>query len=110
MDDITEGMRVADILAMHPQVNFVQRIVHPERSPRMNVGGGKSATHRMAWGEADGKAFVYPTIVEVAPGELVELSPQEAWDYAVKNNELIPFDNPKEADWFSKRYKMFWKD
>jgi hypothetical protein len=110
MDEITQGMWIADILANNPQKNFVQRILHSERSPKLAVGDGQTATHRMAWSEADGKAYVYPTIVEIEPGRLVELPPDKAWQYAVENNELIPFDDPKQADTFSKKYKTFWTD
>jgi hypothetical protein len=106
--EVQDGMKIADVLANHPQMNFVRRIVHPETSPKLRLDNGQDATHRMAWGEANGKYFVFPTVVETAPGKLQDLG-DKAFDYAIKNREMIEFPTPEEADWFSKNYKMFWK-
>ena len=85
MEEIVDGMSIADILAANPQMNFVQRILHPERSPKLPLENGKFATHRMAWGETDGKYFVFPTVVETSPGELVDLG-DKAFDHALQNH------------------------
>ncbi len=43
-------------------------------------------------------------------GELYQLNPKEAIDYAIKNKEFIEFKSAEEADWFSKNYKNIWEE
>ena len=55
-----------------------------------------SSTHSMEWGEADGKYFVYPTVVERG-GKLVDISGEDPFGYAMKTGEYIMFNTPEEA-------------
>lgn len=98
--------KVYQLLQMNQQKQFVDRILHAGRYPVMNLGGGQIATHKMAWGTADGKAYMYPTIV-LQGGKLVELSPDQAFRHAMSTGEYIAFDRPEEAEWFSQAYKMW---
>jgi hypothetical protein len=102
-----EYKKITNILAKNAKKDFVQRILYPENSPVLKNDDDTISTHRMAWGEADGKYYVYPTIIRKAGG-LFELDPDEAFHYAHKTGEYIEFDNPEEADWFSKKYKTIW--
>ena len=36
------------------------------------------------------------------------MSGRDALDYAVSNGDYIEFDNPADAEWFSKNYKKVW--
>ena len=93
---------------MNKNMNFVQRIQNPDKSPFLDLGNGKTASHKMAWGEGDGKYFVYPTIIQQGK-ELKQLDNKSAWQHAMKNKEFMEFNNPEEADWVSRNYKMLWK-
>jgi hypothetical protein len=99
---------IADILEKNKHLNFVQRILEPEKYPRMDFGDGNWGTHRMSW--AGGKPnMVYPNIVQPAANAPLQLlEPQDAMTHAQKTGEFIPFDSPAEADWFGRNYKKFW--
>ena len=101
-------------LAKHQDKNFVQRILQPERHPKLydNVGGiaGKPSTHSMSWGtDENGTAWMYPTVVQGENGQLKRLDKKGAWDHARQYGEMIPFENPIEAAWYSKNYKRVWQ-
>jgi len=95
--------QMTSILAKHANKNFVDRIIRPKAYPSIKRDG-TSMTHRMAWGEADGIYYVYPTIVQHG-NKLVELDPDEAWEYAIQTGESIPFETAEQADFFSRNYK-----
>ena len=101
-------------LMQHKDKNFVQRILKPADYPKLydNPGGllGQPSTHSMA-ADSDGKGnfYVYPTVVQNEKGELVRLPQQQAFDYALKTGQHIPFGQNKDgAIWFSKNYKNVW--
>jgi hypothetical protein len=121
--ELTEIMGILD---QHSDKNFVQRIISPADYPKLydNPGGeaGEPSTHSMAWGEdAQGNAFVYPTVVQGPNGNLQRLGtrerpgpqndPWEAQRHAQETGELIKFGQDKEtAAWFAsdKGYKQIW--
>jgi hypothetical protein len=76
------------------RTNFERRIMNPSLSIKNK--DGSSSTHKMMSFEVDGKYYVAPTIVEVN-NKLVELKPNEAIDYAIKNREYKEFKTEKEA-------------
>jgi hypothetical protein len=102
--------RVNLILTQNASKNFVKRIQSPKNYPTLDLGNGDYATHKMAWGTDDkGVAYVYPTVVyDTIANKLIQLDNRAAWQHAVKNNEFIRFDNPADADWFSRKYKAVW--
>jgi len=105
---------IMGILDTNANKNFVQRIISPENSPKLYDGPdgelGKASTHSMAWGTADGQAFVYPTVVASEGGGLVRLEPEEAWAYARDNDERIAFgQDHAAASRFAKHYKKIWE-
>lgn len=107
--DPTDSSRVASILNLHKEKNFVQRVLNPSQFPTMQLGQGVKATHLMGWANVDGKYIVYPTIIQdKKTKKLKQLSANDAVKYAMDNNEYIPFDDSQSADWFSKNYKSVW--
>ena len=102
---------IKKLMEAHKDKNFVQRILSPNDFPYMDVGGGYKASHQMAWGESDGKYFVYPTIVQDPnTGELSKLDNDQAFDYALQTGEYFEFDDADSADFVSQKYKMLWED
>ena len=97
---------VKDILMANKDKPFVKRILNPER--HLDLGEGDYGTHLMTYAEADGKYYVYPTIVDTPMG-LIRMNPDEAFDYNLGSGNYIKFDNEDQADWFSKNYKEWWK-
>ena len=79
-------------------LNFEKRIQDPSKS--IDNKDGSSSTHKMLSYEANGKFYAAPTVVEM-DGELVELTPNEAVDYAMKNKQYKEFSSEKEAQDYS---------
>lgn len=100
--------QIANILAKNYNKDFVQRILNPQLFPVIKNKDGTVSTHKMAWSEAGGKYYVYPTIQRIND-QLIELKDDEAFNSALKNEDFIVFDDKKEAADFSKNYKIFWK-
>jgi hypothetical protein len=100
--------RIKKILDANSDKDFVKRILDPDNSPSIDMGGGYRGTHFMATMEADGKHYVFPTIQRMADGELRKMNPDEAFQQAIETNEVIAFDTAEEAAWFSSSYKKVW--
>lgn len=104
--------RLNSILAEHRDKNFVQRILHPNIFPLLKLPAGDIGdygTHMMSYSTNQNGAMVYPEIIQDPnTGRLVRLGRDEAYDYALKNGQYIPFKTPEEADWFGKNYKKLW--
>lgn len=101
--------RVMGVLRGNEDKQFVQRILRPNEFPAMNLGKGQTGTHLMAWTKSDGKYYVYPTIeYDTKSKSLTNWGADRGWEEAKKKGEMISFDTPQEADWFSKNYKMVW--
>jgi hypothetical protein len=104
--------RIYEILEKNKKKDFVKRILRPGDYPTLDMGKDAEgnavyASHIMAWGEHGGKAYVYPTVIH-KKGKLHRISGSNALRYAIQTGENIEFDDPKEADWFSKNYKQVW--
>jgi hypothetical protein len=102
-----EYQRLMAILKTNANKSFVQRILRPDDFPTLDLGNGQHATHRMSWGEAGGKYYVYPTVLLQEGGKLHDYG-DNAWDHAIKGGNYIEFDSPQDAEWFSQRYKGAW--
>ena len=96
------------ILEKNKDKEFVDRILNPDKYPRLDLGNGDYATHKMAWGKVGDKYIVHPTVL-LEDGKLKEYSPLDAWKRVQKSGDYIEFNNPEEADWFSRRYKKIWE-
>ena len=53
-----EFPEIVRTLMQNSDKNFVQRILNPDVFPVMDLGDGNVATHKMAYGEKDGKFIV----------------------------------------------------
>jgi hypothetical protein len=104
---VSEQRDVMKIIEDNKNKGFVQRLINPDQYPTLDLGGGNYATHKMAWNEEDGKYNVYPTVLFDGK-KLVDYSgdPQNAYRLAKQTGNVIPFDTPQAADWFSQRYKL----
>lgn len=90
------------------KLNFEQRVLNPSKYPVLKNDDGSIATHRMAWGEVDGKQVAYPTVIQEG-NSLRQLGDDEAFDHAMKSGEYRSFDNPTEAERYAKGgYKQQW--
>jgi len=99
--------QIETVLNQNNSKNFVKRILLPEAYPTLKEGENQVATHKMAWGESDGKYYVFPTVMQEESGNLKDYG-KSAFDVAMKRREFISFDNPKDAEDFSKNYKTYW--
>ncbi len=101
--------RAMQILQANPDVPFVRRILDPSNYPTLDLGNGEYATHKMAWGTGDdGQHYVYPTVMMNERGKLQDYGPDQGWALAHSSGNVIPFDSPQDADWFSQNYKSAW--
>lgn len=107
MSKESETSAVLRILMAHKDKTFVDRILNRDKYPTLDLGNGAYATHKMAWTEADGKYYAYPTVLWDGK-QLREYDPKSAFDQVMKSGNFIEFNTPHEADWFSRRYKAAW--
>ena len=99
---------IQKILEANKEKGFVQRILNPSNYPVLDLGKGKTATHMMSWGQVGDKYVVYPTVLYDENKGLTQYSPAKAWHHVSQTGNFIVFSNAKEADWFSKNYKIIW--
>ena len=100
--------KINKILESNKNKSFVKRILDPNNFPILKNNDGTYSTHSMAWGESDGKFYVYPTVLLTGSGELKRFTPEEAWRHTQKTKNYIVFDNASDADYFSQHYKDIW--
>lgn len=97
------------VVPLDSKLNFEQRILKPNSYPAIDNGDGTESTHRMAWGEVDGKYIAYPTIVQAPDKSLVQLSDEGAFQHAMKSGEYREFSKPEDASAYAEGgYKKFW--
>ena len=101
--------QIMQILQANKEKQFVKRILQKDLYSVLNLPSGDVATHKMAWGEANGKFLVFPTIRLQEDKSLKQLKGNEAFNSAIKDREFIEFDSAKEAEYFSQHYKDIWK-
>ena len=105
--------RVMQILSANKDKTFVKRILSPDRFPKLAQEDGSHATHKMAWGETGGengepvRYVVYPTVLY--DGKALKDYGDSAFEHVMKSGNFIEFDNPNDADWFSRNYKLAWR-
>lgn len=92
------------------KLQFEQRILKPNSYGSVKNADGSESTHRMAYGEVDGKYIAYPTIVQRGKNkQLLELSDREAFEYAMGTGEHRTFRTEQEAKSYAEGgYKKFW--
>ena len=104
---------IKSILERNANVPFVKRILLPFKAPVApddeDPKSKRVMTHKMAWTEADGKYYVYPTVMADDKGSLQNYG-DKAFDEAFRRRDYIAFATPEEADQFSKNYKTYWDE
>lgn len=107
MNAQTKLLEETSYVPRNSNLNFEQRILNADTSPVLfersnlyddlnNIG---LATHKMSWGEVDGKYIAFPAVVQKSNliPILEELSPRDAFNYALQTGEYREFDTPEEA-------------
>jgi hypothetical protein len=84
---------VDSTLQANQNLNWVDRYVHPNNYPKIYNPDGSYSTHLMASSDN----FAYPTIIQGSDGKLIKLSPQDAYNYAMKTGTFIKFKNEDDA-------------
>lgn len=103
--------QIKQVLAANSDKEFVQRILKPDESPKLDMGGGYHGTHMMAaeYDPDEDKWIVFPTIVMI-DGQLQQLEVNQAFRHAKDSNEYIDFGTDKDSALsFSKNYKKVWE-
>jgi len=93
--------RFTEINNKYKDIDWVNRGMNPDTNPNIKNEDGTTSTHLLEYAEADGKYYVYPTIVRDGKG-LRKLESKEAWHNAFTNKTAIPFDSEDEAKAYSK--------
>ena len=99
-------VKLLEILLKNKNKDFINRIINVNDFPTLENRDGTVSTHSMAYGEADGKYYVYPTVV-YRDGKMQRLGPDTALNRAITSGDYIVFDNEQDAADFSKEYKQF---
>lgn len=99
-----DQLKILEILEANKDKDFVNRILNAPDFPTLPNRDGSESTHSMAWGEADGRFFVYPTVI-YEEDQMMRLGPDTAWGRAMRMGDYIEFETMAEADEFSREYK-----
>lgn len=104
--DGMDEFAILDIIMQNAYKPFIQRLLYPQLYPKIDLGNGQYATHKMAsmTGEG-GKGYAFSTI-HYQNGKLVEYSPRVAFELAQKNGDYIEFPTEAEATEWTKKYKI----
>ena len=95
----TGKVNVASVLEENKDVPFVKRILNPDEYPVVENADGTVSSHLMSYSEADGKYFVYPTLVDKGQGRLEK--PDDPYQEARDTGNVIKFDNEEDAAAFA---------
>jgi len=82
------------VLRDNKNVPFVKRILQGDKGPVRKNEDGTESSHLMAWGEADGKYYVYPTLT-YKDGKWDE--PEDPMKTALDEKNYIAFDDKEKA-------------
>ncbi len=100
---------MAGPIDLNTKLNFEKRVLSPSMYPVINNPDGSYSTHKMMWGDSDGKYYAYPSIVQLPNGTRKELHPDLAWQYAMENKEYRVFNTPEDAARYADGgYKQSW--
>lgn len=103
-----------DVIPSDSPLQFEQRILRPSQFPVLDMGRGQVMTHKMMNAEVDingvSTPVAMPTVVyDPAKKRLTELSPDAAFEHAIKTGEYRTFGTPEEASAYAEgMYKRHW--
>ena len=98
--NVPSNKNTDQVLQENKNLDFVDRMLSPDPELVIKNDDGSVSTHKMAYGDADGAFYVYPTIIREG-NSLKELDGDAAWGYAMRNKEFIKFDTEAEAKDFA---------
>jgi len=90
-------IQTIELLKNNSSVPFVDRILRPDLYPVRKNPDNTVSTHLMAYGEQDGKYFVYPTLQYIDKTWVEDENPNSA----LKRNNVIYFDREEDAKEFA---------
>lgn len=101
-------------IANNSQAPFMQRILmndkrsipEPQKYWENGKDSGRRSTHILAYGEKNGKTYVFPEVQE-ENGELKWFDWPQNLDRAIQNNDYLEM-SPEEAEWFTTNYKSYY--
>ncbi|GAH03049.1 unnamed protein product, partial [marine sediment metagenome] len=102
-----EISEIESILEANKDVPFVDRIINYKKYPVREIGDEeyyKEESHKLEYAEADGKYYVYPTLVY---RDEKWITPEDPFKDAKENKNVIVFDEEEEAEKFA---AGSWKD
>jgi hypothetical protein len=103
------GLPAQQYVPLDSPLNFEQRILRPTQYPTLPQDNGNFATHKMMWDGGDGNYMAFPSVVQKPDGKLYELSPNDAYDYAMKTGEYRKFGKQADAENYAAGgYKQQW--
>lgn len=87
----------------HKDLNWVKRGINPDKYPLITNEDESVSSHKLCYGEDEnGKAYVFPMIIQKEDGSLHEFeNPREADDYAKKTNTTMPMPSVEMAKYYS---------
>ena len=100
-DQAARKLWLTKILQQNSGLDFVNRILNPSVFPVLQNEDGSVSTHSMA----DSDNYVYPTVIRQGD-QLKRLKGRDAYRHAMKTGEFIKLDNPSDAAWVARNYKM----
>lgn len=107
-DRMSDIDRIMQTLQQHRELNFVQRILHPEDFHAIEIAADEFATHLMETAEVAGRFLAYPTVIFDSATQKLRQLGQDAMQYALQTGEFIEFQTQEAADNFAKNYKNVW--
>jgi hypothetical protein len=103
-----QGMDTKKILEGSKGVPFVDRILNPDKYPKLQEGDS-DASLKLSSSKTDQGVLVFPTVIHnKESNELVDLSkdPGRALQVAIRRGDALQFPNEKSANEFIKGYKQ----
>ena len=111
IEDAYRELGIERILRDNSATPFVKRILFPFQAPVTldpeDPRKQRVMTHKMSWGESDGRYYAYPRVMPDDAGKLKDYG-ANAFDEAMRRKDFIRFDTPEQADKFTQLYKQYW--
>lgn len=100
-----EMVAISNVLSQrNKDLNWVDRGLHPERSPYMiDPETGNRMTHKLAYGNDDKGFYVFPNVIQNEDGSMQDLDPDEAHGWARETNTTMRVPTEAIAKFYSEQ-------